>query len=94
MKNQISQVLYISLDGIMEPLGQSQILKYQEKLSNKYEINLISFEKSNDLNNDKLLNRTKKRCSDSHINWYKVKYRSGYLGLGQIINVLNLFPEF
>lgn len=90
MKNQISQVLYISLDGIMEPLGQSQILKYQEKLSKKYEINLISFEKSNDLNNDKLLNRTKKRCSDSHINWYKVKYRSGYLGLGQIINVLNL----
>ena len=40
--------LYISYDGILEPLGQSQVLSYLEGLSNKRKIYLISFEKSTD----------------------------------------------
>ena len=93
MKNKKYQVLYISLDGIMEPLGQSQVLKYLEKLSQKYEINLISFEKSNDIQNSKLLNEISKRCSDSHIIWHRAKYRNSLYGIGQIINLLNLLVE-
>lgn len=88
--NNLPQVLYISLDGIMEPLGHSQVLKYLEKLSNNYEINLISFEKINDLNNTKLLDEATKKCSDKSIKWYRLKYRNGYFGLGQTVNILNL----
>lgn len=87
----LPQVLYISLDGIMEPLGQSQVLKYLEKLSENYEISLISFEKLNDLENTKLLNETIKKCSDKSIKWYRLNYRNGYFGLGQIINIFSLF---
>lgn len=47
-----SQVLYISLDGIMEPLGLSQVFKYLEKLSHHHKINLITFEKEHDLKNN------------------------------------------
>jgi len=89
--NNLPQVLYISLDGIMEPLGHSQVLKYLEKLSKNYEINLISFEKINDLDNTKLLNEATKKCIDKNIKWYRLKYRNGYFGLGQIVNILNLF---
>jgi glycosyltransferase involved in cell wall biosynthesis len=41
-------VLYISYDGMLEPLGQSQVLAYLEKLAGSYEIHLISFEKKSD----------------------------------------------
>ena len=42
-------VLYISYDGILEPLGRSQILSYLKALSSEYRIHLISFEKRKDL---------------------------------------------
>jgi glycosyltransferase involved in cell wall biosynthesis len=38
-------VLYISYDGILEPLGQSQVLRYLERLARDHKIVLISFEK-------------------------------------------------
>ena len=43
---QKKKVLYISYDGIMEPLGYSQVLKYLEHLSTDFDITLISYEKS------------------------------------------------
>lgn len=41
-------VLYISYDGILEPLGQSQVLAYLKCLAPERTIHLISFEKSED----------------------------------------------
>ena len=40
-------ILYLSYDGILDPLGQSQIMPYLYGLSEKeYEISVISYEKS------------------------------------------------
>lgn len=44
----ISPVLYISYDGVLEPLGQSQVLRYLERLAPDHKIVLISFEKPDD----------------------------------------------
>ena len=41
-------VLYISYDGMLEPLGQSQVLAYLKGLAPERTIHLISFEKSED----------------------------------------------
>ena len=41
-------ILYISYDGMLEPLGQSQVLTYLERLSSGREIHLLSFEKAAD----------------------------------------------
>ena len=41
-------VLYLSYDGILEPLGQSQVLRYLERLAPDHKIVLISFEKPHD----------------------------------------------
>ena len=38
-------VLYISYDGAVEPLGQSQVVAYLERLADVADITLISFEK-------------------------------------------------
>ena len=44
----MSGVLYISYDGMLEPLGQSQVLAYLERLAADRPIDLISFEKKAD----------------------------------------------
>ena len=38
-------VLYLSYDGLTDPLGQSQVLPYLCGLSDKYNIHIVSFEK-------------------------------------------------
>ena len=52
----MAKVLYITYDGILEPLGQSQVLNYLEKLSKDHEITLMSFEKKQDTKNINYLN--------------------------------------
>jgi len=39
------RVVYISYDGMSEPLGRSQVLAYLTRLTDNYDITLISFEK-------------------------------------------------
>ena len=42
------RVLYISYDGMTDPLGQSQVIPYLQGLTGKgYHFSLVSFEKKN-----------------------------------------------
>ena len=68
------KILYITYDGLLEPLGQSQVLAYQEKLSENFDILILSYEKSADLKNKKLLRHTQKRVSNSSIKWVIRRY--------------------
>jgi len=45
----MANILYISLTGMTEPLGRSQVLEYLIELSKKNSICLISFEREDDL---------------------------------------------
>jgi glycosyltransferase involved in cell wall biosynthesis len=89
-KYDIAETLYISMDGIMEPLGYSQVFKYLEKLSEHHKINLVTLEKNNDLQKTDALKLLLQKCSKNNITWYRCKYRNGWFGLGQLINVFNL----
>lgn len=44
-------VLYVTYDGVMEPLGQSQVLAYLRHFAKSRSIHLISFEKETDWSN-------------------------------------------
>ncbi|MEI8278493.1 MAG: glycosyltransferase [Bacteroidota bacterium] len=69
------QVLYISYDGMTDPLGQSQVLPYLCALSKKgYHITLISCEKPDRFsqNKDVIIDI----CRKSQINWQPLKYTS------------------
>ena len=76
MKNCVNEpaVLYISYDGMLEPLGQSQVLAYLKKLASGRNIHLISFEKKTDLSNKSELNNMKKEIAGAGLNWYPLKY--------------------
>lgn len=43
--NKKPRVIYLSYDGLTDPLGQSQILPYLKGLSDGYDITIVSFEK-------------------------------------------------
>jgi glycosyltransferase involved in cell wall biosynthesis len=67
-------ILYISYDGMLEPLGQSQVLAYLEKLAPGRRIHLISFEKPRDWSNHELRESIERRIADAGIHWHPLRY--------------------
>jgi len=66
-------VLYISYDGMTDPLGQSQVIPYLEGLSKQeYSFTLISFEKAERF--AKLRPEISTRLERSNINWMPLIY--------------------
>jgi glycosyltransferase involved in cell wall biosynthesis len=73
MTGQLS-ILYISYDGILEPLGQSQVLAYLEKLAAYYTIYLVSFEKPADLREKPKVAALCYRMDSAGIHWTSLTY--------------------
>ena len=67
-------VLFISYDGVLEPLGESQVLAYIEKLSCLRPIYLISFEKSEALKETGVKVAVAARIAAADIKWYILRY--------------------
>ncbi len=66
-------MLYLSYDGMTDPLGQSQVLPYLKGLSNKgIRFTLISFEKPNRFS--ELKAHISKLCEESNIEWIPLHY--------------------
>ena len=57
-------VLYCTKNGMLEPLGYSQVLAYLRGLSKHYNIVLISFEKDDDWQNIERRSRSNKNVID------------------------------
>lgn len=69
MKN----VLYLSYDGMTDPLGQSQVLPYLIGLSKKgFQFTLISFEKPDRYSQEK--NKIENLCFEHNIDWKPLIY--------------------
>lgn len=67
-------MLFVSYDGLTDPLGQSQILPYFISLSNLgHQITILSCEKRLKSFNTKRL-QLKKICEENEINWQFVDY--------------------
>src|SRR5262249_17279107 len=67
-------VLYISYDGILEPLGYSQVLSYLKVLARGCRICLVSFEKQQDWNKVAERERLSEEISLSGITWVPLRY--------------------
>lgn len=66
------KILYLSYDGLTDPLGQSQILPYLQGLSDQYAIEITSFEKTEAMaaHGDEI----RKVCHAFHLTWRPLKY--------------------
>jgi glycosyltransferase involved in cell wall biosynthesis len=67
-------ILYISYDGMLEPLGQSQVVAYLERLAIIRRIHLISFEKSVDWSDEDRREAMSARLAQSGIAWHPLRY--------------------
>lgn len=72
----LARVLYVSYDGLLEPIGQSQILRYLEGLSRQgVAFALLSFEKPGDMApGSATLEGTRMRLAAAGIRWYPLRY--------------------
>ena len=66
--------LYISYDGMLEPLGQSQVLAYLEKLAVDRSIHLLSFEKKEDWARSEECAALRARIERAGIRWHPRRY--------------------
>jgi glycosyltransferase involved in cell wall biosynthesis len=67
------EILYLSYDGMTDPLGQSQVLPYIKGLAKEgYRFSLISFEKPEKLKDNRAY--IQQICDDIGIDWYPLVY--------------------
>ena len=64
----------MSYDGVLEPLGESQVVAYLERLSDEYAFQLISFEKPADLRDEARAERMAERLRRAGIGWHPHPY--------------------
>lgn len=85
----MTYVLYISYDGMTDPLGQSQVLPYIIGLSKKgYNFHLISFEKQDRYTSSK--KDIEEICHSNNINWHPLSYTKNPPLLSTIKDVYRL----
>ena len=88
IKNKKFDSIYLSYDGILDNVGFSQIYNYLVNIKINYNINLISFEKKEKLNNSKDINNFNKNLYYNNIIWNIKKYYNTPKNLSTIINFL------
>ena len=82
-----TKILYSTYDGILEPIGRSQIIPYLINLSSIYNITIFSFEKKKDLHS-KDFAKIQKKLKNLNIKWIYLRYFSNQLVYLNLFNVL------
>lgn len=67
-------VLYITRNGLLEPLGKSQVFPYLKGLSSFYKITLITFEKNEDLSDYAQVDAFYQACITLGIRWLPQRF--------------------
>ena len=70
-----ASTLYLTRNGLLEPLGQSQVMGYLKGLSQDYQITLITFEKPEDMANKQTMAQARVDCEAHGIAWRPKSFR-------------------
>jgi glycosyltransferase involved in cell wall biosynthesis len=68
------EVVYVTYDGVLEPLGESQVVAYLEGLAPRYGITLVSFEKPRDLADTGRTSAMRERLRRRGVRWIRLRY--------------------
>ena len=72
----MTPTLYLTRNGLLEPLGQSQVIAYLRGLSRDYKITLISYEKPEDWADSERMANVRADCETHGIRWLPQQFRS------------------
>lgn len=70
-----ANTLYLTRNGLLEPLGQSQVFAYLRGLSRDYRITLITYEKHEDRADTARMEAMSRECSALGIRWLPQRFR-------------------
>lgn len=84
-------IFYISYDGLCEPLGQSQVLRYVLQLakSNRLRFSILSFEKPQDLKNGTAVAAIRRQLDEVGIKWHPLRYHKSPSLLATFYDIIN-----
>lgn len=74
-RSDFSNLPYLTRNGLLEPLGQSQVLAYLRGLSRDYRITLITREKADDWADMAAVERLRAECKALGIDWRPSPFR-------------------
>ncbi len=84
----MANVLYISLNGMTEPLGESQVVQYLLPLAQDNKIALLSFEKTTSLEKYEYIQKKLAACG---ITWKYFKYSNRYGLFSTVLQITQAF---
>ncbi|MEZ4978882.1 MAG: glycosyltransferase [Chitinophagales bacterium] len=86
----MTNILYISYDGLTDPLGQSQILPYLSGLAKEsYSITIISAEKEQ--NYQEKREQIEKFCVSNNLKWYPIRYTKRPPILSTLLDLFKIY---
>jgi glycosyltransferase involved in cell wall biosynthesis len=88
MSNDKKRILYISMTGMGEPLGQSQVLEYLFIIARTYDVTIVSSEKSSHNKKESALAAT---IAHYNIQWNHINYSNKFGVLSSIYQLIRLF---
>ncbi|MEM0984860.1 MAG: glycosyltransferase family 4 protein [Pseudomonadota bacterium] len=69
-------MLYISYTGLLDPLGQSQVLQYVLGLARQYRMTVLTFEKPDALKDTAQIEATAEKCRAAGVGWHRLAYHN------------------
>ncbi|WP_282041250.1 glycosyltransferase [Halomonas alimentaria] len=72
----MSNTVYLTRNGLLEPLGQSQVFAYLRGLSREHTITLITYEKPDDWADRARMARARADCDAYGIRWLPQRFRA------------------
>ena len=83
--------LFLTYDGLLDPLGRSQIIPYLKSISQpKRKIKVISFEKNTNIEFKKI-NSMRQDLLKSNITWKFTRFSENYGKIGKIYDLIKMF---
>lgn len=86
----MARVLYLTRNGLLEPLGQSQILAYLRALAGDHAISLITREKPEHWTDPKAMSDARAECDQLGISWQPAAFASGPKGIAPATDVAQM----
>lgn len=85
----MTTLLYVTYDGLLEPLGESQVVAYLERLSTDHRITLISFEKMADVQDARRVAAMRARLRAVGVTWMPLRYHKWPSALATLFDVVH-----
>lgn len=83
-------VLYLTRNGLLEPLGQSQVLPYLKGLSREYRVTLITYEKAGDYADSEAVEGAGEECASHGIRWLPQRFRAAPRLIAPLVNTVGM----